>query len=120
VSIAAAAALMSLAACKPTPEEALTEQWALLDHYCTDCHNDAERAGELTLEHASLADIAKRPEVWEKVAKRLRGGEMPPPGSVHPGVDEAKLFAVALEGSLDAADEARGPRPGHVPLHRMN
>ena len=43
-----ALALVS-AACQPSVEERATAAKDVIDRYCTDCHNDAERTGELTL-----------------------------------------------------------------------
>jgi len=45
---------------------------------------------------------------------------MPPPGSPHPGVEEAGALVAALETALDSAAEARGSSPGAVALHRLN
>jgi uncharacterized protein DUF1592/uncharacterized protein DUF1588/uncharacterized protein DUF1585/uncharacterized protein DUF1587/uncharacterized protein DUF1595 len=92
----------------------------MIDRYCTECHNDAELAGEMSLEHATPAEIAKNPQKWEQVAKRLRGAVMPPPGAAHPGPEQVNEFVAALEGSLDAAAETRGAMPGHVSMHRLN
>src|SRR5262245_43548501 len=46
--------------------------------YCVACHNDRLKTGGLTLEHMDLADVASHADVWEKVARKLRSGEMPP------------------------------------------
>jgi hypothetical protein len=111
---------MLLAACGPSPEEALANQWPILDRYCTDCHNDAERAGEMSLERVTPAEVAQNPELFEQIVKRLRGAVMPPPGAAHPGPEQVNEFVAALERSLDAAAGARGPTPGRVSLHRLN
>ena len=47
----AVAAIAALAGCSPAPEEAVAAHWNMLGRYCTDCHNDAELAGELSFEH---------------------------------------------------------------------
>lgn len=114
-------ALTLLAAgCSTTPEEQLAEQWPMLDRYCTECHSDAERAGELTLEGVTPADVAAHPETWERVVRRLRGAVMPPPGSPHPGTREVGGLVAALEATLDAAASAGRENPGEVTLHRLN
>ena len=48
--------------------EPVGEQRAVVDRYCIDCHNDAEAAGNLALEHRDLASAAVDPEVWEKAS----------------------------------------------------
>jgi hypothetical protein len=92
----------------------------MLDRYCAECHNDAERAGELSFERATPAEVVERPELWERVVRRLRGSVMPPPGSPHPGVEDVGALVTALEANLDAAAAERGPAPGEVALHRLN
>ncbi len=114
-------AVALLAGCaEPTPEQALAERVALFGRYCTDCHNDAEAAGDMSLEAVTAAAIDAKPEVFEQVIRKLRGGLMPPPGEPRPDADDVHGLVVALEQRLDAAAAARGPEPGRVALHRMN
>jgi hypothetical protein len=115
-----ATTLSLLAACAKSPEEALASRWNMLETYCTDCHNDAERAGELSLQRATVSSVAAEPERWEHVVQRLRGKVMPPPGSPHPSTDQVQAFVAALESALDASAASREAVPGSVVLHRMN
>jgi mono/diheme cytochrome c family protein len=118
---AALAALLLLAGCSQAPEErTLAEHMQVFERYCTDCHNAAEAAGGLSLESLAPADVAAKPEVFEQVVRKLRGGLMPPPGEARPHAKEARALVAALERELDAAAAARGPEPGRVALHRMN
>ncbi|HET8698708.1 MAG TPA: c-type cytochrome domain-containing protein, partial [Gammaproteobacteria bacterium] len=78
LSFAAGAALV--AGCSKAPEEALADRMSLFGKYCTDCHNDAEQAGGMSLEHVKPGDVAAHPERFEQVVRRLRGSVMPPPG----------------------------------------
>ena len=114
------ATVLSLTACSESPEEALANRWPLLDRYCTECHSDAERAGGMSLEGVTPAEVAANPQKWEQVVRRLRGSVMPPPGGVHPAAPQVDEFVAALEANLDAAAEARGATPGRVVLHRLN
>src|SRR5687767_6911029 len=110
-----------LAGCaEPPPEEAVAQHVELFGRYCTDCHNDAEAAGELSLESVTAADVAAKPEVFERVVRKLRGGLMPPPGERRPDAEDAHALVAALERHLDATAATRGPEPGTVALHRMN
>ena len=63
--------------------------------------------------------VGAHAEVWEKIARKFRTHEMPPPGAPRP--DAATYAAVThhLEGALDAAASAV-PNPGRVPVHRLN
>ncbi len=99
-------------------EPALESQWSLLETYCTDCHNSAEFAGELSFEALPPADVHEHPEIWERVAVRLRGSLMPPPGNARPEPAEAERFIAALEQRLDSNPNI--PRAGHVAIQRLN
>ena len=123
-ALAAAAAVSMitlLAGCaEPPPEEAVAQHVELFGRYCTDCHNDAEAAGEMSLERVTAADVAAKPEVFEQVIRKLRGGLMPPPGEPRPDAEDRLALVTALERHLDATAAARAPKPGRVALHRMN
>jgi hypothetical protein len=118
--LGSAVLVLVTAGCAKTPEESLADQWSILDRYCTECHSDAERAGELTLEGITPAEVGAHPEVWERVVRRLRGGVMPPPGSPHPNSGDVGEFVTALEASLDAAARIDGGNAHKVALHRLN
>jgi hypothetical protein len=114
--------LTLIAACAgdAPPTQRLVEQWGLLDRYCSDCHNDAEFSGDLSFEHAQPDGLSAAPEVWEKVAVKLRGDLMPPPGEPRPATPEILAFVSDVEAALDDAAAERGAMPGNVPLHRLN
>ena len=78
---------------------------------CLDCHGaDAPKAG-LNLETLLAADIDRHAAAWEKVARRLRARQMPPPGRERPSDAAMEAILAALEGGLDAAARVR-PDPG--------
>ena len=106
--------------CSQSPEERLASEWGMLNQYCTECHDDTEQAGELSLEGVTPTEVAANPETWEHVVRRLRGGVMPPPGGAHPAKEQLVAFVAALEASLDAAAAKGTNSPGHVVLHRLN
>ncbi len=119
--VVAAFAATLLAGCgEQPPEQALAQHVEVFGRYCTDCHNDAEAAGELSLEHVTAAGVAAKPEIFEQVVRKLRGGLMPPPGEPRPDAENAHALVVALERQLDAAAATRGLTAGRVALHRMN
>jgi len=120
VSWTFAASTALLGGCSKAPEEALAERIGMFGKYCTDCHNDAELAGGMSLEHAKPADVAAHPERFEQVVRRLRGSVMPPPGEPRPDPKDANALVAALEANLDQAAAARGAAPGRVALHRLN
>ena len=104
---------LGLAAChsEPSVEERAATSKALIDRYCTDCHNDAERTGELTLEGLALTDVGEHAAVWESVVRKLRGRMMPPAGEPLPEGAATDELVAYLEEQLDR-NAAANPEPG--------
>ena len=96
-----------------------TEQWAMLDRYCEDCHNDADRAGDLAFDRLDKSHLSANAAVWEKAIRKLRGGLMPPPGEPRPAAERLDAFVGFVEESLDAAARTE-PNPGVPGLRRLN
>jgi mono/diheme cytochrome c family protein len=96
-----------------------TPQRALLDKYCATCHSERLKTGGLILEKLDTTKVGDHAEIWEKVAEKLRGGMMPPPGMPRP--DKATLDGLATwaENELDKAYLVSS-NPGRVGLHRLN
>ena len=92
---------------------------ATLDKYCVSCHNDRLKTANLTLQSGDLDRMGAHPEVWEKVARKLRTHEMPPPGRPRPDASTYSALARQLETALDKASAAN-PNPGRVAVHRLN
>ena len=86
---------------------------ALLNASCLLCHDENAKDGGLSLEAIAKDDVARHPDVWEKVVRRLRTRQMPPVGEPRP--DEATYDRViaSLETSLDRAADAH-PNPGRT------
>src|SRR5271165_4338192 len=57
---------------------------AMLNTYCTGCHNNRAKIGGLALDGLDLQAAADNAEIWEKALRKLRGNLMPPPGSPQP------------------------------------
>ena len=92
---------------------------AVMKTYCITCHNDRTKTGELTLEHVDLTDVPKSAELWEKVIRKVRAGQMPPAGMPRPDAASLENFVSYFETSIDRAAAAT-PRPGRTALHRLN
>ena len=107
------------AGCQPSAEQRAAAAKDVIDRYCTDCHNEAERTGELTLERMALTDVGAHADVWETVVKKLRGRMMPPAGEPLPASAATDELVAYLEEQLDAA-AAANPNPGLKSLHRLN
>jgi hypothetical protein len=108
-------AAFALGACESSQDDPM----ATVSRYCIDCHNDAERTAELTLEGRDLAGVAADAEVWEKVIRKVQVGMMPPPDAPHPDAAARQALVSALSDVLDEASRA-DPNPGRPALHRLN
>ncbi len=113
------AVVLASAGCQPSVEERAAAAKGVIDGYCTDCHNDAERTGDLTLERLALTDVGTHAEAWEAVVRKLRGRMMPPAGEPLPEAAATNELVAYLEEQLDLA-AAANPNPGHKSLHRLN
>ena len=92
----------------------------LVGTYCVGCHNDRLKTGGLSLQNPDLSTVPDHPDVWEKVARKLRSGEMPPSNvRSRPDAQTAAGFVSYLESTLDRAAIAH-PNPGRAPVHRLN
>src|SRR3989449_2168717 len=95
-------------------------QRALLDQYCVTCHNDKTKRANLTLEKLDLTTAGDKPELWEKVIRKLRAGVMPPPGMRRPALNDYEGLRDWLENEIDRKAATRAVNPGFVVLHRLN
>ena len=94
-------------------------QAELVKQYCTGCHNDRSKAGELTLAGWNVTRASVERELTEKMIHKLRAGMMPPAGARRPEADRIAQLVTALELRMDAA-AAADPDPGWRPFQRLN
>ncbi|MEP6715748.1 MAG: DUF1592 domain-containing protein [Terriglobia bacterium] len=113
-------------AVKPvTPKPVIAEPVSLatlrpvLDRYCVGCHNNKAKTAGLELDSLMTAPVGKNAETWEKVARKLRTQEMPPPGMPRPDQTAYLRANALLEAALESAAIA-APHPGRVAVHRLN
>ncbi|MEE8177844.1 MAG: c-type cytochrome domain-containing protein [Acidobacteriota bacterium] len=67
----------------PDPPPA-SQYHTLLNRYCVTCHNEKLQTAGLMLDTVDVAHVSEAAEVWEKVVRKLRTREMPPPGMPRP------------------------------------
>ncbi len=91
----------------------------LLDRYCVTCHNERLKTGGLMLDNVDLGQVDAHAEILEKVVRKLRAGQMPPPGRPRPDGPAVATFAASLESALDRV-AAAAPNPGRVASRRLN
>lgn len=88
---------------------------------CYMCHNAELKSGGLNLESLQTAfSITQSREIWERVVKKLRAGEMPPKGLPRPNPEELKTVISVIEGEFERADRLARPDPGRVTVRRLN
>ncbi len=93
---------------------------AVLDRYCVTCHNQRLKTADLMLDQVNPDQVNTAAMIWEKVARKLRSGQMPPAGVPRPDARSYSELAGYLEEELDRAYD-RNPDPGRVPsFHRLN
>ena len=92
---------------------------ALVNQFCLACHSAAGKAGGLVLQGLDPARASAHPDVWEKVIRKIRSGEMPPPGRPRPDAPILTAFVGKLISNLDVAAE-RAPYAGRPVVRRIN
>jgi mono/diheme cytochrome c family protein len=121
VALYAGGAAMAARPAAPEPPSSLTgdDPQAVVARSCVSCHNDRTRSGALSLQSFDVASAGQHTDIAEKMIRKLRAGQMPPPGSRRP--DEAALarLAEALETEADAHAAAESA-PGRRTFQRLN
>jgi len=86
---------------------------------CMDCHDDATRKGEVSLE--SLGDSVTDATAigWLRALEQIERGTMPPPKKEQPTAGERHAAVLALESTLASFSESKPVRDAAV-LRRLN
>ena len=106
------------------PREPVSSQQRFLEQYCIECHNSTDTSAAalfagLFFDELDVMDLARDPETWEKVVRKLQTGMMPPAIKERPDPLEQHEFLSYLETELDELAGAN-PNPGRPALHRVN
>ena len=117
-SLPLAAALLA-AGCQPSQDELAARYSDVVKTYCLECHDYAGQEAGLSLEGIDLVHVAAKAEIFENVARKLRGRQMPPSGGPRPDEKTTDGFVAYLEQQLDAAALV-APNPGPASIHRLN
>lgn len=94
------------------------EPAGFVGRYCLGCHDDRRQVAGLSLQQRPLPGSATDRAIWERVARQVRAGAMPPTGAPRPEPAAADAFAHAVEASLDRA-YAAAPDPGRPVARRL-
>jgi mono/diheme cytochrome c family protein len=93
----------------------------LLTQTCAGCHNAKLTSGGLDVtELTSSESLTSHRASWEKILRRLRAGEMPPPGIPKPPAERVTALTTFVQKAFDQADAKTAADPGRVTAHRLN
>jgi mono/diheme cytochrome c family protein len=88
---------------------------------CAVCHNDKLKTAGLALtSYHDLTSVLHDREIWEKVVRRVRAGEMPPKGMPRPKPEAIAAVTGWLEQQFSEADRNTPVDPGRLTAHRLN
>src|SRR5262249_51611377 len=92
---------------------------AMFSQYCVTCHNSRLKTAGLVIDPADADHASTKPELWEKVIRKLRSGSMPPAGAPRPDHATYDAVATSLEAEIPRGSAAK-TNPGALPLfHRL-
>jgi mono/diheme cytochrome c family protein len=94
-------------------------QRALIEENCVVCHNQKSKTAGVSLQGLNFNSVGDNAELWEKVLRKVRTGQMPPPGAPRLEAPDMASFVNWLEGALDRAARLN-PNPGRPAIHRLN
>jgi mono/diheme cytochrome c family protein len=93
----------------------------VLTETCATCHSSRLLSGGLNVETIGSADsLVQQRDVWEKVLRRLRAGDMPPAGAPRPPKAQLDAMTEYIERAFDRADASIPQDPGRITARRLN
>ncbi len=107
---------IALSVCAQDDSEAVQKA---VTRTCFGCHNDKLKSGGLSVGSLKAASISQSVPEWEKILRKVRGGEMPPPNGPKLPEESRKLVTTFVEKELDS-NAAKHPDPGSPSIHRLN
>jgi mono/diheme cytochrome c family protein len=106
---------------KSAPAGFSQEVAPLLAKYCATCHGGDKPKAHLAFDaFKDEASALRDPDVWEKVSKKLRAGEMPPEKKPKPSKEEVNRITSWIDVKLAQLHEKNKKDPGRVTLRRLN
>jgi hypothetical protein len=88
---------------------------------CIACHNATLASGDVNFAaHTAAETFTTDRALWERVAAKLKAGEMPPPGIPKPPAGDIDVVTKWLSGEFARQDRAIQPDAGRVTARRLN
>src|SRR5258707_2518488 len=81
--------------------------WQTWKVYCDTCHIGPKARAGVNLESLDLANLDSNGALWEKVLRKLRSREMPPPGNPRPDAATYDALVKAIENERDRLTDVR-------------
>ncbi|MBY0507911.1 MAG: DUF1592 domain-containing protein [Bryobacteraceae bacterium] len=85
---------------------------------CVGCHNAKVQSGDVNL--SGRHDFDGERELWERVAEKIKSGEMPPQGAPRPSAADAAAVTQWLAAEFLRQDRATKPDAGRPTPRRLN
>lgn len=90
-----------------------------VERWCAPCHSGANPAANVNpLKAKTDADVQKDDVTWERIARAIRSGHMPPEGSVQPTQEQRTFLVSAIESIISGNCTIKDP--GRVTIRRLN
>ncbi len=91
----------------------------ILKEYCSDCHADGVKKGDVSFDEFKNDAELLKPELWSKVLKNVRAGLMPPEKKPKLSAEQIVQLEKWIKHSAFGLDPAN-PDPGRVTVRRLN
>lgn len=117
IAILAACLFRSAASSSPSLDSVRSVVRSVAEQYCTDCHGADKTSGRLDLEAILPDELTGHTETWEKVIRRLRTRQMPPPTKKRPDEKTTEQTLNAIAAEIDSK-YAEHPNPGRTDTFR--
>lgn len=92
---------------------------AFLSEHCMDCHDDATKKGDLSLESLGMVVTTKNSRDWLKVLEQVERHSMPPADKAQPKPEDRHAAVLDLENRLVAHAKTL-PQNKQAVLRRLN
>ena len=93
----------------------------LVERYCQKCHSAERTEADLDLTaFATLSDVRKDAQAWQRVREMLDSGQMPPRGAKQPSSAERERLQGWVRSYLKVEARANAGDPGPVVLRRLS
>jgi len=92
-----------------------------LRKHCAQCHSAKAKVANLDVERFKSAEsVLAEQDVWDKIVRKVRAGEMPPKPLPAPSAPEVKAVLDWLHAEYSRFDQGGKHDPGRITARRLN